>query len=254
MAGYGWDGVRCDILIRSYWRDLPWLELCLAAIERHARGFGEVVVAVPRKSEAWLRRRPALPPWVRLELVPDHADDYLGQQVTKLLSDELTDAELVCHVDSDCIFARPTTPEDLLDASERPIIATRPYAALDRHWPWRGPTEAALGWSVELDFMQRPPFVYPRWLYGALRAHVAAVHGQGIEAYVTSRPPRGFSEFNALGALAHARHRESFCFADAVELGEGACRWYWSWGGLDERTRREIEGLLRGGLAGEARR
>jgi hypothetical protein len=40
---------------------------------------------------------------------------------------------------------------------------------------------------------------------------------------------------------------------DARELGEGACRWYWSWGGLDDGTRREIERLLGVGEAGAVR-
>ncbi len=237
--------VRCDIVIRSYWKDFAWLELCVGAIEQHCRGFGAVIVVIPRSSEPWLRRHPPLPAAVRLEIERDFRDDYLGQQVTKLHADRFSDAELICHVDSDCIFTRRVTPDDLIDDGGRPIIATRPYDELGRHWPWRRPTEAALGWSVELDFMQRPPFSYPRWLYAAVRDHIAAVHRQDIASYVTSRPPRGFSEFNALGAFAHARHADRFRFVDASACTEeAACRWYWSWAGLDDATRVEIEGLV----------
>jgi hypothetical protein len=222
--------VTCDILIRSYRKDLPWLERCLEGIARFCDGFRDVIVIVPRSSEAWLRRLPALVPNVRTELCPDYRDDYLGQQVTKLHADRFSDAELICHVDSDCLFERAVTPDDLL-VDGRPRIVMRSYASLDRHWPWQAPTEQFLGWPVTHDFMQQPPFVYPRWLYGALREHAQTLHGVSIEDYVLSRPPRGFSEFNALGALAHRRYAEHFSWIDGEHGSvDGPCRWYWSWG------------------------
>lgn len=239
------DPVICDIFIRSYWRDLDWLDLCLASIARFCRGFRAVVVVVPRSTVPWLRRRPVRLESARLELCPDYPDDYLGQQVTKLSADRWSNADLVCHVDSDCIFCRPTTPGDLLDQG-RPRIVARPYTLLGRHWPWQRPTEAFLGWEVSHDYMQRPPFLVPRWLYGELRGHAWAHHGMDLERYVLSRPPRGFSEFNALGAYARVRHPDRFVWVDdsVSDPGLPCCRWYWSWGGLDDATRREIEDLL----------
>jgi len=204
-----------------------------------------VILVVPRSSEPWLRRFPALSPGVRLELCRDYRDDYLGQQATKLDADRLSDADYICHVDADCIFDRATTPEDLV-AGGRPRVVMRPYASLGRHWPWRRPTEAFLGWEVTHDFMQRPPFTYPRSIYGEVREHARAVHRMELETYVTTRPPRGFSEFNVLGAYAHARHREQFDWIDSAveDPGAGPCRWYWSWGGLDPSTRREIGAIV----------
>jgi hypothetical protein len=236
--------VSCDIFVRSYWRDLAWLELCLASVARFCSGFRELIVVVPRSSEAWLRRRLGRLERARLELCPHYPDDYLGQQVTKLHADAYTDAELVCHVDADCIFCAPIRPEDLLDYG-KPMVVTRPYALLDRHWPWRRPTEEFLGREVTFDFMQRPPFVFPRWLYGRLRDHAVRRHGVDLERYVLSRPPRGFSEFNALGAYAHAYHHERFAWVDAgADPRAPTCRWYWSWGGLDAATADEVRELV----------
>lgn len=237
--------MTCDIFIRSYRKDLGWLELCLAAVAKFCRGFRAVVVVVPRASERWLRRLPPLAPNVRVEICPDYADDYLGQQLTKLQADHFTDADFVCHVDSDCIFTQPVSPDDLLDAG-RPRIVMRSYASLDRHWPWQAPTEAFLGWKVTHDFMQRPPFVFPRWIYAEFRAHARSQHGMDLEQYILSRPPRAFSEFNALGAFAHARHTQSFSWelVGDERTADSTCRWYWSWGGLDDGTRTEIEALL----------
>jgi hypothetical protein len=237
--------MNCDILIRTWRKDLPWVELCLAAIERYARGFRSVVVVLPRSAEPWLRRYVRSSARVRVELCRDFPDDYLGQQVTKLFADTYSDADLVCHVDSDCILSRPTTPEDLAPHG-RPRVVMRPYSLLGRHWPWRGPTEEFLRWPVEHDFMQQPPFVYPRSLYSEVRAHSEVVHRQDIETYVMSRPPRGFSEFNVLGAFGRVRHPDDFIWVDSSleDPGRGCSRWYWSWAGLDRSTRKEIEALL----------
>lgn len=236
--------MNCDIFIRSYWKDLEWLQLCLASIEKYCRGFRSVIVVLPRSSKAWLRRR-GLPATARIEFCGNYGDDYLGQQVTKLLADTFTDADYICHVDSDCIFFRHTTPEDFI-SDGRPRILMRPCDSLKGHRPWQGPSEKFLGWRVLDDFMQHPPFVFPRWLYERLREHAVATHGVDIEEYVRAQPPRGFSEFNALGGFAWRRYRELFVWVD-TSVGSPTpthCRWYWSWGGIDAATRLEIAEIL----------
>jgi hypothetical protein len=236
--------MKTAIFVRSYWKDLDWLELCLRSIGRYCYGFDEVVVAVPESSRHWVVRSPWLR-GVRMFFCPNYPDDYLGQQVTKLLADRIVDAELIVHVDADCIFTRPTHPRDLAPAG-RPQVPTRPIAELGRHYPWRRPTEEFLGFSVGLDFMQQPPFVYPRWLYPLLRRHCCETHGLSIECYVGSRPTRGFSEFNALGAYAHRHHAQDFEFPHVCggQAPSPHCDWYWSWGRLTPEIRRRIEVTL----------
>lgn len=201
---------------------------------------------MPRSSWSRLRRSGLLARDARFEACADAHDDYLGQQVTKLTADELTGAEFICHVDSDVVFSRRTTADGVTGRG-RPRVLHTPHSELPgRERPWKRPTEAFLGWPVEHDFMRHPPFTYPRWLHQELRAHCERVHGVPIERYVLSRPPRGFSEFNALGAYAHRRHREAF---DWVRCGPGPppdarCEWYWSWGGLSPAIEREIASLL----------
>lgn len=239
--------MRCDLLIRSYFRDLDWLACCLAAIDRFAAGV-EVQVVVPRSSWDWLQKKIGPRPGVRFVFCPDYRDDYLGQQVTKLYADRFTRAGWVCHIDSDCLFTRPFRPEDLLAAGKAPIYI-RPVSELGRHKPWLGPTEAFLGSPVAYDFMQRPPFVYPRWLYAEVRRFCRERHGMELADYVLSRPPRGFSEFNALGAFAYRYHRARFHWVDLSreDPGEPLVRWYWSRGGISPAIRAEIESLLAGG-------
>ncbi|MCO6442255.1 MAG: hypothetical protein J5I81_14540 [Nitrococcus mobilis] len=237
--------MTCDIVIRSYWRDFGWLELCLAAVERFCSGFSQVIVVIPNASEPWLRRRAALPPSVRLELCRDYDDDYLGQQVTKLYADRLSEAGLICHLDSDCIVQKPITPNDLT-SDGRPRIYTRAVADLPRHWPWTQPTAEFLGWMPTHDFMQNPPFTFPRWLYPKIRAWSRREKGVPLSDWVMSRPARGFSEFNVLAAYAHEYHREAFEWIPIDQLADTdrSCQWFWSWGGLDADIRQLIDRIL----------
>lgn len=236
-----WWLVTCALFIRTYWKDLDWLSLCLASVERHCRGFEEVVIVLPKASEPWLRRI-KLPPIGRVEFCRDYRDDYLGQQATKLYADSFTGADFICHIDADCIFVRPTCPEEFI-LGGKPVILIRASELLGRESPWHGPTEKFLGWPVGFDYMRHPPFTYPRWLYTEVREYCSAKHCVDLDTYIATQPPRSFSEFNVLGAFAQARYRERFVWAeDRGDMPSNPpCRWYWSWGGLDENTKLEIE-------------
>jgi len=236
--------MTADIFIRSYWKDLEWLQACVASIQKYCEGFRDVVVTLPHSSQAWLRRSP-LPAGIRVEFCDDYRDDYLGQQVTKLQADTFTDADYICHVDADCIFYRRTTPQDfILDG--RPRILKQRRDLIPQEWPWRKPVEKFLGFQLLYDFMRQPPFVFPRWLYPEVREHCLSLHKLELAAYVVSQPARGFSEFNVLGALAWQRHHQSFVWIDAAgqPTVEPHCRWYWSWGGMDASIKAEIANIL----------
>lgn len=214
---------------------LPWLSLdnrSAAAIER-ALVTANDLMSVPGRTDT------------QIVFCRNYPDDYLGQQATKLLADTFTDADYICHVNSDCIFRRPTAPEDLIDHG-RACVFKRPREQMGRYYPWQEPTERFLGWSVASDFMQLPPFVFPRWLYAELRDHANATHGVCVETYIQAQPARGFSEYNALSGFAWERFRERFTWIDALPslLGEARCRWYWSWGGIDDAIRSEILNII----------
>ena len=236
--------MTCDLFIRTYWKDLGWLRYCLQSIVAYCHGFRDVIVVAPDSS----RQRMIMSdlwPGARFIWSRDYVDDYLGQQATKLQADLHTDADLICHVDSDCVFHVRTTPDDLMRGG-RPFIARRRIETLGARSPWRAATEKFLNWPVAHDYMHHPPFLYPRWLYGEVRAHAPAVHGVDIEAYLAAQPRRGFSEFNVLGAFAWTRHRDDFVWIDAeTSPPTPRCRWYWSWGGLDAATLNEIHQILR---------
>lgn len=235
--------MNCAIVIRSYFRDFRWLRYCLQGIHRFARGFAAVIVIMPRSS---LERLPWQPVGEEHILASEEfEDDYLGQQVTKLYADQLTDADYICHLDSDCVLRRPVAPVDLL-VEGKVCIPFTPYAQLPFERPWQRVTEKFLLHSVEHSFMRRLPLVYPRWLYPELRRCSTRLHGQELKDYILSQPPGGFSEFNILGAYAFYYHYETFTWQPVAPdaPNEQFCKWYWSWGGLRPEILAEIERIL----------
>ena len=233
-----------DILIRSYYKDLRWLRYSLESIERYAAGFRRIILVVPRSSLERLRHS-GLDRKVETHMCEDFRDDYLGQQITKLYADSYSDADFICHVDSDCLFRRPTTPDDFF-LGDKPVVPMARYAAFPDRQSWQNLTERFLCRPVEYEFMRRQPFLYPRWLYGAVRQYALQVHLQSLSDYVISQPPRGFSEYNALGAFAYFFYHGEFVWneRDTWLPDETICRWFWSWGGISRDEQDEIDSIL----------
>jgi hypothetical protein len=232
-----------DIVIRSYHRDFEWLHYCLRSIERFCRGFRDVVLIVPTSSRAkldWLGLR-----GTRTMTCRDYPIDYLGQQVTKLHADLVSDADYLCHVDSDWVFTRPCAPHDLL-VDGKVAVGMVDYRRLHPGIPWRRATERFLGRSVAHDFMRRQPYMFPRRQYAALRDFCRARHGVDLETWVLRQTPLGFSEFNALAAHAFFHEPEAYAWVEADDptLDEAPCRAYWSWGGITEAIRCELDAVL----------
>jgi hypothetical protein len=147
--------------VRSYWRDFGWLRFCLLSILRFCSGFRAIVVVVPEDSRARLPRLGVTSSIIRTVVCDNYRDDYLGQQVTKLYADTVTDAAYVCHVDSDCVFDRKVDVRGLIPDG-RPQILVRPRPLPARRDPWLESTEEFLQLPVLHDYMCRPPFVFPR--------------------------------------------------------------------------------------------
>ncbi|MEV6778649.1 hypothetical protein [Streptomyces syringium] len=235
-----------DIVIRSHAKDFPWLRHCLAGVRRWCSGFRHVVVVIPRKSAPRLARYGIEAD--RIVQCVDYPEDYLGQQVTKVFADELTDADFIAHLDSDCIVRRPLSPADLVDKVARPRVLYTPGQYFHRGAPWRAATEHCLGHPVGSDYMRRQPLVYPRWLYAGLREYLQRLHGVAPAAFIQAQSPLGFSEFNALGAYAHRHHREAFAWVlhPSPAYDETWTRVFWSWSGVTPTVEQELRMLARG--------
>ena len=220
--------MKTDIFLRSYKGDFRWLQFALASLAQRARGFGDVLVCVPKGDE------PELATLTRERIVtcPRYHDDYIGQQVTKMMADTYTDAAMILHWDSDVVLLKDLTPQDLMSSEGKPVLYYDPYSEV-KGSPWRPVVKEVLGWDPEHEFMRRHPFMYPRWLYAEVRRHIEHRHGKPLEDYALSRPHRSFSEFNILGAYAWQHCRDEFTWL-RPDQGQTFVKQFWSWGGVDQ--------------------
>lgn len=241
----------CDIFIKTYPPDYPWLEYCLRSIGKFARDFRGIQIVKPNGESLSIPPATETKYMHRIVVADDYGPDgYLSQQVFKLYADEYTDADFILFTDSDTIFTRPVTPETYFTDGRIDWMMT-PWANTET--PWQPITEKFLGRPVEFEFMRRMPFMVPRWLLESMRAFCVGQHGMTFDKYVMSQPHRSFSEFNALGAFAYYFHRDRFNWINTEEVP--ADQWppltvlqKFSHGGLDESIKAEFELILSGGV------
>jgi hypothetical protein len=238
--------------------DYPWLQYCLRSIHQYATGFRKIWIVSPEHPAGL--GRDAVCVSIPTGTIPaewkvmneESSDGYLSQQIHKLYADTITnyEADYILFGDSDTLFTRRVTPQDFF-AENKPIWYCTPYEMTDT--PWKSITEKFMGREVKYEFMRRHPFMVPKWLLSGLREFCWATHQLILSDYIKKQPHREFSEFNALGAYAWEFHRDKFQWINTVkaEIDPPFVRQFFSWGGLTEEVKAEIQTILSGsGLSG----
>ncbi|WP_169988231.1 hypothetical protein [Microbispora sp. H10836] len=219
-----------DIVIRSYHRDRHWLALALRSVELFVTGQRNVVVVIPETSASRMDTAPLRDaPGVRLRLCPGGDDDYLGQQLTKLHADLLTDADLIVHLDSDQVFVQPCDLRERLWKEGRPWMA---FSGGDRRPPrdgWRRSPAAFYGRPVHCDLATPLPLAVPRHVYGAVREHSLVAHGVPIAEYARRAGAGRFSEAALLRGHALLFEPERYAWVDVRDADPlPECLTFWS--------------------------
>jgi len=218
-----------DILIRTYFRDYRWLELSLLSVVKFVEGYRRIVIVMPESSRERLRGNefPASAQAIVLRC-QDYADDYLGQQVTKLNADRFTDAPLIAHIDSDNIFRAPCSLPSLLTKDGRPVIRILRHSRRPSSDGWRRCIADFHGEALPFDALVPPPLVYSRDLYLSLRRKCLLRHGVMLDEWCLSRRIDRMSEFGLLAGQAWFHHREDYCWVAADDEVDWPCQAYWS--------------------------
>lgn len=203
-----------------------------------------MVLAIPRGDRDRLKQI-NVPNGVEILYCRRYANDYLGQQITKLHADEHCSADYICHVDSDCVFREKIMPIDLFK-NEKPTWVFSNFESIPGSSDWQAMTERFIGFDVANDYMRRQPLCFPRAIYPALRKFCLEQHHLSILEYVLDCSLSGFSEYNALGAFAHKYYPHWFSWVDKEDgnVDEQFCRWFWSWGGVSKEIREEMSQIL----------
>lgn len=225
---------KADIFIRSYEKDFDWLKYCLRSIRKFCTGFNSVQIVVTQQDVHKLN-------FAEDEIVHgvhDKCEGYMAQQVTKMYADNFCNADFVLHVDSDCVFFKPTTPQNFF-RYEKPVILYDEDIAS----PWPPISRITLGWLDNKEYMRRLPIIYPTWIYKEFRSWVKKNQKHDLETWICAQPHREYSEFNTLGQWAYKFHNDKFTWLKSEEHETYAIQ-HWSWGGI-EQHKKKIEEILK---------
>lgn len=232
--------MTCDIFIRSYARDFPWLAYALRSIQKFATGFRQVVIVIPDTDNLdGLTVE-------RVIKVKDTMPGYMQQQSSKMYADAFSDADFFLYVDSDCVFTEPVTPETFMTEGKVNWLHT-PWSKVgeDAQRAWGEVMRKCLGEEPTQELMRRHPQLIPRWALQEFRGFVAQKHGVSLEHYIKAQPLGAFSEFNTCGFYLWLHHHEKVNWINTEEfLPPTVLVQRWSHGGISPEIREEIERVL----------
>ncbi len=217
--------MKVDIFIRTYARDIEALKYCLRSIEKFCTGFRDIIITIPAKDRHLL----GYDPKYKVITVQHYANDYLGQQATKLAAHEYSqDSDLILFVDSDCIVLEPVTPQSFM-VDGKPLILKTKYEELGDSVPWLPITEKAIGFKPVYEYMRRLPLMYWREHLSQLKNYMQIRHTKKLDTYISEQPHNAFSEFNALGAFCEKYYSDAYHFQDTQDgVPKAIVMQYWS--------------------------
>jgi hypothetical protein len=257
----------------TFLRDLKWLDFSLQSARKYCKGFARTIITVPFEQSAsfmYLEKKygtPEHPVWIRG--FAEHPGRGFVHHLAMKMSADITDpdADYILHMDPDCLWCKPTTPDDYF-IDDKPILVIEGYDVV-RHYHkgrynWKQVTEETLQFPCLFETMCRHPAVHCRELYSAVRTHIEKVHRTPFMDYCVrckNSFPQGLGEFNTLGSFALKFMPDRYCFVDCgpermkhiPELTRNAelpfghpparLRQFWSYRGTDESSQ-EINAIL----------
>lgn len=228
-----------SIFIRTYHRDIKWLNYCLASIHKNLKGFDEIVVCIPTGQESLLSHLT----YEKVVTCKIYRDDYLGQQISKLNAHLYCKNDYILFVDSDVVFKPNADVRDYFK-NNKPIILKAKYETVGGAICWKKPTEKLFKEVVEFEYMRFCPEIFHRSTLEMINESFP-----DLENYIMKQPHRQFSEFNALGFYAEKMQPESYEIIDITngvpeDLPENRSQQFWSWSGLTDNDLHQINNII----------
>lgn len=235
-----------EIFIVTYWKDAEWLAWCLKSIQKFASGFSGVTVACPSRDFHVIE-----------PIVKAHGAKIAGYEEVEgkgmvqhmalnCMADEYVFSDYALHMDSDCIFIEPVTPEEYF-RDGKPVLLIEEYEHFRESHPgvyyWKYCTEEALGRPVLYETMRRHPAVHPRGVYPKVRAAVERHQKKSFFDWAIEGKndfPQSWSEFNLIGAVALEECKDDYYWWDLGKEPWPKCKLaaFWSHGGLERLSDR----------------
>eukprot|EP00906_Rhabdomonas_costata_P029332 RCo041407 len=245
--GAATDAVVVDLLIRSYLKDMGWLNYTLLSVKNSGAGvLRRVLLVVPRDNETvhtfrgflsaldglyGLPRvlllggqevvtaktmRKARAAKMHLEKFMVKHPGYINQQLDKLHAHLLTDAPYILFIDSDVVLLKPLTVGALFENG----LPWRTFCPLPERSDmriWVMASRRMLRLSQPYTFNCCPFELFPRVLFVQLHQWVLQKRGRPLSE-LAIRDPYSINDYEAMGLFAYSRMRESFAWTPRCQM------------------------------------
>jgi hypothetical protein len=227
---------KIDIFIRTYHKDLDFLQYCLRSIQKFVTGYNEIIICIPEADahllDSWNLTQELIIKW---DVVCENG--YIDQQISKLKAHEMSDADYILYVDSDVCFTTPTDLSEFFIDGKPYLMKTR-YELVGDAICWKETTEDIIGMTLEYEYMRRIPILFSR--------HTLRMVSLKIDIDGLAKLDR-LSEFNLLGAYAALMETDKYHIINTEfdPLPKQVAIQGWSWGGLTEEVKQQLETILK---------
>lgn len=242
--------MKTDILIVTFKRDFIYLEWCLKSISKFASGFNSIIILIPNQDLSDLlgitTQFPELESLIRIRTGEEWIDKGMTWHMYQIIcSDQLTDADFICHIDADCIFTAPVTPETFIKDGKPILQYERLESITKRHAGvglWGEVTQRCLPFPVHFETMRQHGETYTRETYAETRRLMEVKTGVPVEEYIRSGQnafPQQWCEFVTLGNVAiHCfwpkYHLVDNALKENPDKGDFPIGQFWSHGAIDQ--------------------
>lgn len=258
--------MNCAIFMVTFRRDLEFAEYSFRSVDKFCSGFGDRIVAVPTQDKAMFKEV-AEPYGFTVKSFDEWPEKgFVHHEAIICEADQwCPNADAILHLDADCLFTGPVTPEHyMLDG--KLILYRERYEGFRMHpnrYGWKETVKRATGIDPEWETMCRHPAVHWPKTYALTRTIITLHTGMPANDYIRScrnTYPQGFAEFPTLGAVAVERYPDDYCFIeqahDSTDIRRDKSRdkvkAFWSVGGVemindrhpDETARQMMDRIL----------
>lgn len=263
--------MKTGLLWVTYGPDIEWFKMSARSYKKFASGWNWAKCIVPNPDYAAFRHICEENGILLVGFDEWPEKGFNHHQAMQCRGDEhFPEADVIFHIDSDCVFASPSSPKDWLPGDKVLLPFTDFKHFLDRpvtpdeernfmgftgrsidfnrgQYYWKFAADFALGFPVERETMQWMPIAHVREVYLKTREIIEARFSKPFDEYVRScrsKYPQTFAEFNTLGGVAHKFFQERYHWQNAHVQGHafgGRVAQGWSHGGFDRPGNYEKE-------------
>lgn len=209
--------MNAEIFIVTYRGHFVWFEYFLRSMVKFARGFSGLTIAVPFEDVGGVREllhklNPPLECLVNISAYEDWPDKPMLRHEWEIMCADLRcpHADLIVHLDSDCVFFENATPGTYL-FNGRAILMWSTFEWVckrdghEAYLNWKRAVDAAIGGNCTRETMRRHPAVHWKETYVRSREAIQEFTGREPSEYIRAQQehfPQGFCEFITLGEIA----------------------------------------------------